>query len=160
MDVTINLDLESLLKLCDKDPEFQVSIQKAALNYLKNNRLKPLMKIEIVKEIEDFKKDIKVHVEKALKDLGINLKENWYTKNVSLSEEVKARIKEEVLILINFVISDVVKKELNPIYQKLKERIKEWETAIEYQCKNNITENTIKNIAIEVINNKFDKKEK
>lgn len=157
MDVIINLDLESLLKLCDKDPKFQVSIQRAALNYLKNNRLKPLMKIEIVKEIEDFKSNINVHVEKALKDLGIKLEEKWVTKNITLSEKIKAKIKEEALVQINLCISEIIEKELNPVYQKLKERIKEWENAIEYQCKNSITENTIKSIAIEVINDKFKK---
>lgn len=152
--IVINLDKECLLKLCDKDPQFEVAIQRAALNYLRNNRLKPLMKQEVINEIEGFKRDIKSNVETVLKNIGISLR-SWSGEKVLLDESIKSKIMEQVKLNVSLLIEQTVNKEMERVNKEVSEKIKYWENRINKMAERFITEDTIKRIMTEIINQKF-----
>lgn len=152
--IVINLDKECLLKLCDKDPQFEVAIQRAALNYLRNNRLKPLMKNEIVLEIEGFKRDIQKNTESVLKTLGIT-PTSWMSSSVLLNDSIKEKIKAQIVMEIKVLIEQIVNKEMEKVEEEVCLKIKNWQTSIDSMCKRFITEDTIKEIATKIINQKF-----
>lgn len=151
----LKLNPQMLLDLCDKDPELEVMIKKSALNYLRNSMLKPLMKKEIVHEIEDYKKDIKNHVNEALKDLGIKEPSGWSTNYVLLSDKIKNAIKTTIIGNIDLIVSEIMHNELNSTHQKFRLQIEEWKRIIKNLIEKSITNETIKNIAKEVIENKL-----
>lgn len=151
----LKLDPKMLLDLCAKDPQLEVAIKKSALNYLRNSMLKPLMKSEIVKEIENYRRELNNHAKEILKDMGIREAQEWNNSYPLLSDKIKTEIKQMVITNINSIVTSTVHEEFNATYQKFKSQIELWKKSIENLCKNSITENTIKEIAKEVIENKF-----
>lgn len=151
----LKLDPKILLDLCDRDPKLEVLIKKSALNYLRNSMLKPLMKEDIVKEIEDYKFTIGDHVRNALKELGIREQSGWNNNYSLLSDKIKNEIKVSIINNINLLVTETIHKELNNTYQRFKQSIEDWKISIKNLCEKSITEETIKNIAKEVIENKF-----
>lgn len=155
MEIKVVLDKEEVLKLCEKDKDFQVCIQKAALNYLRNNRLKPLMKEEIVREIEEYKRTLQPKVKKALEELGIKDSSFWRSTSLSLSDNIKEKMKEQIRKEMSDFINETVKAELNEAYQKTKTAVADWEKAIKYRIDTELTPARLKGIAKGILEDKI-----
>jgi hypothetical protein len=155
MEIKIELNKDEMLKLCEKDKNFQVYIQQAALNYLRNCKLKPLMRDEIVREVEQYKNDLKRHVKEILPQMGITRGSGWNNNSIYLSEELGRDIRAKIIQEMEFIITDIVSKELSKVSKKMDEDIKMWNSHIERKCKDSITSKTIENIAKSVIEEKF-----
>lgn len=154
MEFKIVLDKEEVLRYCEKNKNFEVYIQRAALNYIKNSRLKPLMREEIVREIELFKTDVKYHIESSLKEMGLR-PEGWNRNYILLSDELKKELQDQVKRAMKVFIADAVQKELGEAYALLKKEITAWEEAVKFKCDTELTPAKLKTIAKEVLENKI-----
>ena len=157
MDLKIVLGKEEVLKLCEKDKNFEVYIQRAALNYIRNNKLKPLLKEEVVREIEEYKRDLSKHVKEALKEIGITENNSYYSPSVSMSNALKEKLQQEVRSEMGTFIAATVKAELATIYARMKSEADMWEKTVERMCKENLTEAKLKIIAKEVLRERIAK---
>lgn len=155
MNIEIILNKEEVLKLCEKDKEFEVCIQQAALNYLRNSKLKPLMKEEVVQEIQEYQKTLKSHVAKVLTEMGVIGGPSWNENYILLDDRIKTRIKHEVKTIMSEIISKEINDNLKELYDEHITYISEQQKVIRRRCNDELTSDKIKGSIKEVLEQKL-----
>ena len=77
--IKLYLDKETIEKLCGDNPEIKVELEQAALKWVKQSVIKPLIDKSAAKYIEEAKEDIKKMTNTIMKDDVFNVN-SWHKR--------------------------------------------------------------------------------
>lgn len=149
--VKLDLGKEDLLKLLGDNEELNVSIQKSALNYLRNCRLKPLGLDIIRQEMDGFKTQLKSLVSKEIKDSGFNI------KKIIHDEAIPHRVWEIINKKIDNMISEKINNILDNGYIDLANSLNKRIVELRGVFENRLDSLDLKELAKEVLREKVNK---
>jgi len=112
----LELDAETLLKLCKDDKRLEIVVQKAAMNYIKNNRLKPILKSELVEEIEKYKKNLRGEVKNILINMGFYSKKFYFdNEEITLPDGVRKLITKQAEKMVEIEVQLAIAKQVSQL---------------------------------------------
>jgi hypothetical protein len=149
--IKITLDASALQLLIDKDPEFKVAINQAALAWIRKSIIKPVTDTKIQEALSACRKELTENFERQFKDSYAIQK--WPYK---LSEDFKKKVQTVGNDLIELVIKQSLQEKINA-----KELESEFRLGIDKllddfrdSVDHRFTDENINQLVREVINNK------
>jgi hypothetical protein len=106
--IKITLDASALQLLMDKDPEFQVTVNQAALAWLRKSIIKPVTNSEIQEALSACRKELSAYFEKQFKKSYVTLK--W---PYGVSDDLKKKVQTMGNDMVESVIKENLQEKIN-----------------------------------------------
>jgi YesN/AraC family two-component response regulator len=150
--VKIVLDASALQLLMDKDPEFGVAVNQAALAWIRKSIIKPVTDAKIQDALSACRKELKEHFEKQFKESYAVQK--WPHK---LSADFKKKVQDIGNDMVESVIKESLQEKINAKNLEAEFRLGVDKLLEDFRNKvaSRFTNDSINQLVREVINNKM-----
>lgn len=160
MKVKIEIGKDEAVKMFEAEPEFEVAIQKAALNYLRNHKLKPIALTEINKEIEKFKQcDLTLLIQSEIRSF---LSKNYTSEGILHCGSLDTHFKNSIFETVRDSVVKLIEKFKNEELDSLTISLANWKVRREAELKKYaedfITPDLMKSIVHDIIDQRFKNK--
>lgn len=152
----ISLTKEAMERLIGDNPELEVALQKSALNWLRNHKLKAILTEEVQEQIALFKQDIDKKIRETTNALGLT--EGWYLTRAKLSPTVITAIQKAVTLETNNLIYSRVQKEREALDIKINAEIEKLNSLLVERVDSILTPEFLKALVSEIVEARLSKK--
>jgi uncharacterized membrane protein YheB (UPF0754 family) len=149
--IKITLDASALQLLMDKDPEFSVAVNQAALAWLRKSIIKPVTDKTIQEVLHACKLELKDYFGKQFQESYITKKWPYHA-----SKELKEKVRELGKDMIDSVIKENLQEKINAkdLEVEFRSKMKEMLDGFRDDLHHQFTSGAVDRLAREVINNK------